>query len=98
MILTSHDRMTLARWACELNCFRWPEDFPVPKPEGWDLWTGRETKRGSVWHKELNIRFPEFRMALNAIRAVIGDDAIHDFWLENYVKPLEEKVNGAGQH
>ena len=26
----------LAKWICELNCFRWPDDFPETKPDGYD--------------------------------------------------------------
>lgn len=23
-------------WWCEVNCWRWPADFPIPKPSGFD--------------------------------------------------------------
>jgi hypothetical protein len=34
--LSTYDQTTLSRWWCELMTFRWPADFPLPRPEGWD--------------------------------------------------------------
>lgn len=27
---------TLCRWKCQLNCWEWPDDFPVPMPAGFN--------------------------------------------------------------
>jgi hypothetical protein len=35
LALSGYDRETLCRWWCDLNAFRWPEDFPEPEPPGW---------------------------------------------------------------
>ena len=34
--LAGYDPATLAAWYSTLNGFVWPEDFPVPKPLGYD--------------------------------------------------------------
>ena len=31
-----------AKWYCELNCFRWPDGFPLEKPPGYDTMTDRQ--------------------------------------------------------
>lgn len=33
---------TVAAWYCKLNCFEWPEDFPMQKPAGWDEMSDRQ--------------------------------------------------------
>lgn len=32
----------LAGWWCEMNCFRWPNGIPSPKPDGWDELTNKQ--------------------------------------------------------
>lgn len=31
-----------AKWYCELNSFHWPDDFPLPKPAGYEAMTDKE--------------------------------------------------------
>jgi hypothetical protein len=35
-MLAGYDAETLARWYVDLNQFLWPDDCPVPKPQGYD--------------------------------------------------------------
>lgn len=40
--LTSTPLEKRALWWCELNCFRWPSDFPISKPDYHDTLTSKE--------------------------------------------------------
>lgn len=52
-MLSKKNKNTLARWYCELNCFRWPKDFPISPPVGYESMTGKgqvfNRKRRVVW-------------------------------------------------
>jgi len=60
--LESYDTATLCRWSCMLNVFEWPEDFPIPKPEGWDTMTNRDrydSEAGKTAWEALNEACPQ---------------------------------------
>ena len=40
--ITSAEPETLRRWACVLNCFEWPVDFPLAEPDWYAAATPRE--------------------------------------------------------
>jgi hypothetical protein len=64
--LSTYDQTTLARWWCELNIYRWPADFPIPKPEGWDAET-----EDQKWYRD------ELQTAWDLVtRAVDREDAL----------------------
>jgi hypothetical protein len=73
--LSGYDELTIDRWWNELNCFRWPDDFPEPAPPGWDDWTRMVYEDGPLpycpairrfasagdWFDALNETFPELK-------------------------------------
>lgn len=75
---------TLARWACELNVFRWPKDFPIAKPEGWDLWTSDRDRRKDRLYSDLKSRFPEFAVATDAVRRAADFDRVMAYWRDRF--------------
>ena len=35
-LITGYDPLTLARWYVALSVYQWPDDAPIPKPEGFE--------------------------------------------------------------
>ena len=58
---------TAARWYCELNCFMWPKDFPIPEPLGLLGW------RDKYQH-------PVHNMAFNTVAAFLPDKEKSRAW------------------
>ena len=51
---------TVAAWYCKLNCYEWPEDFPMQKPAGWDDITDRQKHE-----------LPEMKAAWDAVDSAV---------------------------
>ncbi len=58
-----------ARWCSELNCWKWPNDFPIPMPEGWDKLNDREKYKNFL-----------FQMCSSGIRALTPEEEQNLDW------------------
>lgn len=50
----------VAVWYCKLNCYEWPEDFPMEKPSVWDEITDKQKHE-----------LPEMKAAWGAVDAAV---------------------------
>jgi len=66
------DRDTLSRWWCVLNVFEWPQDFPMPKPDGWDSMNDRQ-------------RWVVGKPAWEAINAAIPYPGALEYWNKTFL-------------
>lgn len=70
-----------AIWCCKFNCWEWPEDFPIQKPEGFD----------AMSIKEKFDNFP-FRIAIDGLRANCTErEQSRQWWLMQM--PIEGKIS-----
>jgi hypothetical protein len=65
-----YDPQMLARWACNLEIFRWPVDFPVSPPAGWN----------AMNHRARILRCPEVERAYEAVAAAVPRDVVMAYW------------------
>lgn len=63
------DQEQLARWACQLNCWEWPDDFPIAKPAGFDEMTMKQKFDNLV-----------FRIVTDGLRANVSEREVSRQW------------------